>query len=193
MSHAMIDLKKFPILAETAQSYATEVLILADAVGDAAVTLVEVMQDFLEIVQQPIIAGGFAVAHHGFVRGTIDVDVIAIGSTADEINLLKSRGYKHESIQLPIGSLDLLTKANKGIDFIHLNDSVFLKSLVARTVSGKLLNQAVRMVSLEDLIVLKHLAVKGRRGVKDPIDLEQLLAMPFDHAYVDRWKTHFQI
>jgi hypothetical protein len=189
----MIDLKKFPILAETAHAYATEVLILADAVGDAPVTLVEVMQDFLRIVQQPIVAGGFAVAHHGFVRGTIDIDVIAIGSVASEIETLKKLGYKHESVRLPIGSLDLLTKANKGIDFIHLDDGGFLKSLVSRTVSGKILDQPVRMVSLEDLIILKSLAVKGRRGAKDPIDLEQLQELQFDHAYVDQWKKHFRI
>jgi hypothetical protein len=189
----MIDLKKFPILAETAHAYATEVLILADAVGDAPVTLVEVMQDFLAVVRHPIVAGGFAVAHHGFIRGTVDVDVIAVDSTVAEITALKARGYKHESIQLPIGFLDLLTKSNKGIDFIHLNDSKFLSSLVSRTVEGKILDQPVRMVSLEDLIIMKRLSIKGRRSVKDPIDLEQLEALSFNRSYVEIWRSHFKI
>lgn len=187
----MLDPKKFPILAETAKSYATEVLILADAVGDAPVTLVEVMQDFLNVVQTPIIAGGFAVAHHGFVRGTIDIDVIAVDGAAGDIAKLKSLGYKHESVRIPAGSLELLTKSNKGIDFLQLDDAEFLREIVRRTVPGLFLNQPVRIVSLEDLIVLKLLALKGRTNSKGRLDLEELQKTPHDSVYVETWRGHF--
>ena len=189
----MIDLKKFPILAETAAAYATEVLILADAVGSAPVTLVEVMQDFLSIVKQPIIAGGFAVAHHGFVRGTTDIDVVAVGSTSTEVEAFKKLGYKHETVRISNGSIDLLTKSNKGVDFLHFDDAEFVKSMVKRTVQGSFLGQPVRVISLEDLIILKLQAAKERSGGKDRIDLEHLLVMQFDHAYVDHWKKHFAL
>lgn len=187
----MLDLKKFPILAETAESYATEVLILADAVGSAPVTLVEVMQDFLKVVRNPIIAGGFAVAHHGYVRGTLDVDVLSIGSVNAEIEQLKSMGYKHESIRISNGFIDLLTKSNKGIDFIHLDDENFMKSIVARTVPGNFLTEPVRVISFEDLIVLKAIAGRERSGGKDLLDLNNLLKFPYDDAYVQKWLAHF--
>lgn len=138
-------------------------------------------------MRQPIVSGGFAVAHHGFIRGTVDIDVIAIESVKTEITALEAKGYKLESVQTPIGRIDLLSKANKGIDFIHLESEEFLKSLISRTVQGLILNEPVRMVSLEDLIVLQRLAVKGRKSVKDPIDLEQLEAKSFDRDYVDLW------
>jgi|GEM_PF-6610818 len=188
----MLDLKKFPILAETAHTYATEVLILADAMGSAPVTLVEVMQDFLKIVKNPIIAGGFAVAHHGFVRGTLDIDVISIGSTKDEIESFKSLGYKHESVRISNGVIDLLTKANKGVDFIHIDDDQFLASMIKRTVVGNMLTQPVRVISIEDLIVLKSIAAKERSG-KDTWDLEKLLVMPYDKDYVEKWLHHFKV
>lgn len=187
----MADFKKFPIVAETGHQYATDVLVLADAMGNAPVLLVEVMQDFLRIVREPIIAGGFAVAHHGFTRGTLDIDVFAFASVKDEIEQFKTIGYKHESLRVPIGAIDLLTKGNKGVDFIHMDDQAFVASVCRRTVIGEMLNQKVRVVSLEDLIVLKSLSVKGRKSRKDPIDLEQLLEKPHDKAYVETWLRHF--
>lgn len=189
----MADFKKFPILAETAHQYATEVLVLADAMGDAPVTLVEVMQDFLRIVQTPIIAGGFAVAHHGFVRGTVDIDVVAIDSRISEIESFKKLGYKHETVRISCGVIDLLSRSGKGVDFIHLDDDAFLKSLQLRTVAGLMLNQPVRVVSLEDLIIMKLIASRGRKGLKDQLDLEHLLVLEHDHVYVAKWKTHFKL
>lgn len=187
----MADFKKFPIVAETGHQYATDVLILADAMGNAPVLLVEVMQDFLKIVRNPIIAGGFAVAHHGHPRGTIDIDVFALSSTKDEIEQFKALGYKHESVQIPIGFIDLLTKGNKGVDFIHLDDRAFVASVQQRAVKGIMLNQDVRVVSLEDLIVLKKLSNQGRTNHKDLWDLEKLLKNPHDEAYVAKWMARF--
>lgn len=189
----MINPKKYPILSEPGQPYTTEVLVLADAVGDAPVTLIEVMQKFLLIVTDPIIAGGFAVAHHGFVRGTVDIDVICVGSREDEIKKFEALGFKRETLQIPIGTIDLLTQSNKGVDFIRLNDSAFEKSIASRAVPGILLNEPVKMVSLEDLILLKLLALKGRKNKKDEMDLDHLLTLPTDQAYLDKWKAHFSL
>lgn len=189
----MIDPKKYPILKEAGQLYTTDVIVLADAVGNEPVTLIEVMQDFLRIVRDPIIAGGFAVAHHGLVRGTVDIDVISISSRADEIRELCKLGYKQETVSLPVGQIDLLTKGNKGIDFLHLNDSAFLKSISERAVPGLILNEAVKMVSIEDLILLKLLALKGRISKKDEMDLDHLLTLPADQAYLTKWKAHLGV
>src|SRR5262249_42866006 len=147
--------KKRPNLHTPQDNPYEEVILLADIVGKSRTTLAEVVKDVLEVIANPLIAGGFAVAHHGFLRATVDVDIIAVGSTKKYINEFRSRGYKFENIQLPIGTLELLTKANKGIDFIYLNNSELLKSMDARSVSGDLYGVPIRYVSIEDLIILK--------------------------------------
>lgn len=174
-------------LQSPADSPFSEVLILADAVGKSATTLIEVLHDFLGIVEDPIIAGGFAMANYGVVRATVDIDVIATVSVRKAIGQLEDRGYKHEFVQLPIGGLDLLTKGNKGIDFIHLNDDDFLNSIQKRAPRADLLAYPVRFVSLEDLIVLKTLAIRGRTKNQDTVDLESLVAMKYDSDYVRDW------
>ncbi len=189
----MIDPKKYPKLAESAKDYTTEVLILADAVGDAKVPLVEVMQDFLRIVRDPIIAGGFATAHHGFVRGTVDIDVIAVDSSPVPSKEFISLGYKYEEIRIPIGSIELLSKGGKGVDFLRLDRQDLLDSIVSRAVPGTFLTEPVRMVSLEDLILLKMLALSGRKSKKDELDFDYLVTQDFDRAYVDSWKVKLGI
>jgi hypothetical protein len=170
-----------------------EVLILADVIGKWPTTLAEVMKDFIEIVEDPILTGGFAMAHHGNVRATTDIDVICVGSSKKWVQEFQSRGYTFESMQLPIGHLELLTKANKGVDFIHLNDNAFLRSINQRAVRSNMLIKPVRVVSLEDLILLKNLAVKGRAKDQDAVDLKGLLKFPFDAQYVTEWKAKLGI
>jgi hypothetical protein len=166
-----------------------EVLLLADIIGKWPTTLAEVMKDFIDIVKDPILTGGFAMAHHGHIRATTDIDVICVGSSKKWIQEFQARGYTFESMQLPIGHLELLTKANKGVDFIHLNDDAFLRSIDQRAVTSNMLTKPVRIVSLEDLIILKNLAVKGRRKKQDEADLEELLKFKFDDRYVQEWKA----
>ena len=177
----------------SADDPSAEVMILADVVGKSSTTLAVVMRDFLEIVSQPIIAGGFAMAHHGFVRATVDIDVLAMDSILSFIKEFESRGYKHESTQLPIGSLDMLTKGNKGVDFIQLKDEHLRASIQTRAVDGTFLDQPVRYVSLEDLILLKTLALSGRKKKMDEADLESLLSKPYDSSYVETWKKKLKI
>jgi hypothetical protein len=166
-----------------------EVSILADAVGNSSVTLANVMDDFLKIVPDPIIAGGFAMAHYGVVRATVDIDVVAVGNIKKVIKEFEERGYKHESILIPVGHLDLLTKGNKGVDFIHLTNDSFKKSIQHRAVKGLFRKESVRYVSLEDLILLKMLAIRGRDNKMDEADLENLLKMSHDTKYVKQWQV----
>lgn len=74
------------------ESSSDEVVILADAVGNSNTTLAQVMADFLELVSDPLIAGGFAMAHHGVVRATVDIDVLAMGSIQSLAEKLVERG-----------------------------------------------------------------------------------------------------
>lgn len=182
-----------PNLHSSSAQNVEDVLVLADIVGQSETTLVEVVEDLIKIVPNPILAGGFAMAHHGFVRATVDVDVIVFSSARSHIQSFAGRGYKHESVELPIGHLDMVTKGNKGVDFIHLNDVDFTKSIESRAVIGLLLKHQVRYVSLEDLIILKTLALKGRTKSLDRADLEYLLKLKHDTAYVELWKKKFGV
>lgn len=175
------------------QQNVEEVIVLADLVGKSPTTLLKVVEDFIQIVPNPIVAGGFAMAYHGFVRATVDVDIIAAASLRMHIPSFVGRGYKHESVHLPIGHLELLTKGNKGVDFIHLDDQAFTESIETRAVIGLLHGYEVRYVSLEDLIILKSLALKGRNKKQDEADLEHLLKLSHDTAYVEEWKKRFGI
>jgi hypothetical protein len=170
-----------------------EVVILADIVGKSETTLAAVMRDFTALVENPIIAGGFAMAHHGYVRATTDIDVIAVKSSKDLIKKFQSRGYKYEAIQLPIGSLELLTKGNKGIDFIGLNNTKLMRTIEARANEGTFFNKKARFVSLEDLMILKLLATLGRTKKQDEADLEVLTKLPHDKAYLDLWKKNLNV
>lgn len=192
-NHTMINPKDYPALSGIYGQNASDVMVLADVVGDAPVTLLEVMRDFLAIVPDPIIAGGFAVSHHVEPRGTRDIDVIAVGSIEPYITEFEKRGYKHETVRLSIGSLDMLTKGNKGVDFIQLDDSTFLSSIKNRTVPGIFLNQKVRIISIEDLILLKMMAYAERKKGQDQVDLDNLLARPHDQTYIDIWKKKLSI
>lgn len=87
----------------------------------------------------------------------------------------------------------MLTKGNKGIDFILLKDEEFLKSIISRSVRGLFLKQFVRYISIEDLILLKLLAIQGKRQTQDQVDLESLLQKPFDSKYVESWKKKLKI
>lgn len=189
----MSSLKARKFLQSAADSPASEVMLLADVVGKAPVKLAQVMKDFLEIVGDPIIAGGFAMAHHGVIRSTVDIDVLAVGSITKVIKEFVRRGYKHESMNLSIGLIDQLTKGNKGVDFLHLNNASFLKSIQKRAVNGIFLNESVRFVSREDLILLKELAVKGRKNKMDAADLENLLSQSYDNSYVETWRKKLKI
>ncbi len=166
---------------------------MADIVGNSPTTLAQVMNDFLEIVRDPIIAGGFAMAHHGLVRATVDIDVLAMTDISLYVAQFKQRGYKHETMQLPVGSMELLTKGNKGVDFIHLKNDSFRLSIQSRAVTGLFLKQPIRFVSLEDLIILKLLALKGRKKKMDEADLESLLSNSYDSTYVNSWKKKLNL
>jgi len=166
-----------------------EVLSIADAVGDSKITLASVAAEFLKTVKDPVLAGGFAVAFHGFVRGTVDVDSIGIETVGAHVAAFKKLGYKHETFRLNIGLLHLLTKGetDKGVDLIDLDNQEFKKSVIARAVPGVFMGSPVKFVSLEDLIVLKTLAKIGRKNKKDEIDLEFLFKKPHDKKYVAKW------
>lgn len=162
---------------------------MADVVGKAEVTLAQVMRDFLELVPKPIIAGGFAMAHHGVVRATVDIHVVAIGNVQKIIKKFEARGYRHESILIPVGHLDLVTKGNKCVAFIHLLNEKFRKSIQDRAVKGLFNKKRAYFVSLEDLILLKMLAIRGRQNKMDQADLENLLHRDHDTQYVKRWRS----
>lgn len=162
---------------------------MADAVGKSKVTLAQVVRDFLSIVPSPILAGGFAMAHHGCVRATVDIDVLAVGKISDLIQKFEQLGYKNELLRVSIGEINLLSKGNKGVDFIHLENIDFRSSVIDRAMPGIFFAENVSFVSLEDLILLKRLAIRGRTRKMDEADLENLLALKYDQVYVRDWEA----
>ncbi|MBK9294371.1 MAG: nucleotidyl transferase AbiEii/AbiGii toxin family protein [Oligoflexia bacterium] len=116
--------------------------------------------------------GGFALAHHGVSRATVDIDFLADGEQKPQIiSALTKAGFK----------LVLETP-----EVLHLEgNSGFLDVLLAnRPTSKKMLNEAVKDKSLgvyvlkaEDIIGLKIQAYKNdpTRELQDKADIQSLL------------------
>ena len=107
-------------------------------------------------------AGGIAMHIYGYVRATTDVDVIA----DDLLNLesIKDLSFGGESYQVEIGK-KLVT-----VDWIVRNDDD-TKFYVAALVEALEVQNGIKIISPEWLVILKHLS--GRP--KDQLDLTWLL------------------
>lgn len=151
--------------------------------------LKETLSEILSIVREPTIAGGFAVAHYARPRQTIDLDVVGIINLATYSKSLLALGYHHETNRLVNGiMLESFTKNKnqpheEGIDFLWFENAAFEKQVVSRAEPSQMLGFPVKIVSIEDLIVMKSLSNR----TKDKADLEELQKQNYDRDYVARW------
>ena len=147
------------------------------------------LKEILTIVKEPVIAGGFAFAHYTRPRMTIDIDVIGIGKLPRFSKALLAKGYTHETNRLDNGlTLESFTKNKnlpneEGIDFMWFENEAFEKNVLSRAVSSEMLGFPVKIVSMEDLIIMKSLSSR----TKDKADLEALQEKKYDKQYVEDW------
>ncbi|MBI1860848.1 MAG: nucleotidyltransferase [Deltaproteobacteria bacterium] len=150
--------------------------------------LKDTLNEILSIVTEPVIAGGFAVAHYTRPAETADLDVIGLKNIASYSTSLKAFGYSQETIRLENGiTLESFTKGKhtrfeEGIDFMWFKDEAFEQQVIARALPSKMLGKPVKIISIEDLIVMKSLSSR----TKDKAHLEELQKKPHDKEYVIR-------
>ena len=139
------------------------------------------MKDLLRIFNRNqvsyAVCGGFAVASHGFVRMTLDLDLLIDPSPENAANVLKSLeefGFGSAGIELrhltaPSTAITLGMQPNQ-IDLLTKMSSAPTADVLSRAGETLLEDLPVPIVSKADLILAKREANRP----KDRIDLEEL-------------------
>ena len=123
------------------------------------------------------VCGGFAVAHYGFVRMTMDFDLLVNPSQDNAkriMSALEEFGFGHvgisvEDLQKPASAVTLGEQPNQ-IDLLTSMSSVPAGEILDRAVTTRIGEVEVKVVCYEDLIVAKQEA----DSPKDRIDLDEL-------------------
>ena len=127
-----------------------------------------------------IVIGGYALGAYGRARGTNDLDVFI---NATEVNARKmkqacvSYGIPDESLTLEMFMVPRMIAIGEfpmRIEIIKKLDTIDFKYAYARAKTMQVDNLSVPVVGLNDLILLKHAAVKGRSKARDSEDLSFL-------------------
>ena len=123
------------------------------------------------------VCGGFAVAHYGFVRMTLDFDLLIdpapdnarrVMAALDEFGF-GGAGITLETLALPSAAITLGVQPNQ-IDLLTRMSSTNTAELIGRAVAAEIDGVPVRVVSMDDLIAAKREA--GRP--KDLADVSEL-------------------
>jgi hypothetical protein len=141
--------------------------------------------------------GAIAFGYHGEPRGTIDLDInifIPPNENRQVINAFNEL--------FPVDDAEALAEQVKNndqlkthwgdtrLDLFFLSDTDFHQSMSTRTQEVPFGNTAIRIISVEDLIVCKALFSRP----KDWIDISKLCAVKadkIDYNYVKTWLSYF--
>lgn len=139
------------------------------------------MRQFIAILQQHgvkfAVCGGFAVAHHGFLRATMDFDLLVLPDVDNArriMSALEDFGFGGagvpESAFLSPGTAITLGAQPNQIDLLTSMGPRPTEEIIARAIDGKIGELTVPIVSLDDLLHAK----KASGRAKDRIDAEEL-------------------
>ena len=127
-----------------------------------------------------MLIGGYAVGTYGHVRTTGDLDIF-INATPENAQRMKqacvSYGIAEEDLTLDmflVPRMVVIGKAPLRIEIIKKLDAVDFPYAYARIQTAQIDNLPLKVVSLDDLILLKHAAVQGRSKARDSEDLSFL-------------------
>jgi hypothetical protein len=172
-------------------------------------SLSDVLRDIVEVCQQHqldyAVMGGLAVRVHGIPRPTYDVD-ITVAATGPELNLLlnglESRGYTvpepyrqgwvDRVAEMPVVKVRCQLESGFGIDVdLFLAESEFQQRLLSRAQTAESESGPIKIVSPEDLILLKLIANRPR----DLGDIQDILFVQgsLDQTYLQTWAKRLNI
>ena len=127
-----------------------------------------------------MLIGGYAVGIYGHVRTTGDLDVFINATQANAEKMMQAcvaYGIEKECLQLDmfiVPRMVVIGEAPLRIEIIKKLDVVDFKYAYQRVKTMQVDNLSVPVVNLNDLILLKHAAVKGRNKARDSEDLSFL-------------------
>lgn len=124
-----------------------------------------------------MIIGGYAVGAYGYARGTNDLDIF-INATLENAQKMRqacvSYGIAEEQLELDmflVPKMVVIGEPPLRIEVLKKLDTVDFQYAFARTKIIQVDGLSLRVVSLDDLILLKQAAVKGRNKARDTEDL----------------------
>ena len=137
--------------------------------------------------------GGLAMAAHGSARATLDLDLLAEGRRADDIDrILLERGYsclhRNEDVANYVGD----SRERGRVDFLFARRE-HGKAMLERAELHEILGESVRVVDASDLIGLKVQSSSNdaSRRYRDLADIERLLRRA--NVDLDRTREYFHM
>jgi predicted nucleotidyltransferase len=160
---------------------------------DLRSALIEIHTTLREAGIAHALIGGVALAAHGAARATVDLDLLADGARADDVDrILRERGYRclHRSEHAANYASD--EPARGRVDFLFARRA-YGTGMLARAVSVRVLGESIRVVDASDLIGLKVQASSNdpTRRHRDLADIEQLLRVA--QVDLERVREYFRL
>lgn len=124
------------------------------------------------------VCGGFAVAHYGFVRATMDFDLLVLPSEKNALNIISAledfgfgnTGLTIETFSRPGTAITLGSQPNQ-IDLLTSMSSRPTEEIIKNAETITIKDLQMKVVSYQDLLEAK----KSSDRAKDRIDVEELL------------------
>jgi predicted nucleotidyltransferase len=138
----------------------------------------ELVELFLKHRVRFAVCGGFAVAHYGYVRATMDFDLLVAPDEENAKRIMAAlrefgfgdAGISEEAFHSPGTAVTLGAQPNQ-IDLLTSMSSKAPEEIIDNAVTVLLQRMEVKVVSFEDLLAAKR--ESGR--TKDLIDVEELI------------------
>jgi hypothetical protein len=160
---------------------------------DLRSVLIEIASALREASIDHALIGGLALAAHGVARATVDLDLLADGERAGEVDdILRARGFRclHRSEHVANYASD--DAARGRVDFLFARRA-YGRAMLARAASHRILGHEIRVADASDLIGLKVQSSSNdaARRHRDLADIEALLrAAAID---LERVRAYFRL
>lgn len=137
--------------------------------------------------------GGLALAAYGAGRATVDLDLLADGERADDVDeLLRSRGYECLHRNQNVGNYASEEAERGRIDFLFASRA-YGRAMLRRARPYPILGRSIAVVDASDLIGLKVQSSSNdpSRMRRDLADIERLLELA--ELDLDRIREYFSL
>lgn len=137
--------------------------------------------------------GGLALAAHGAGRATVDLDFLADGGRAGDVDrILRERGYEVLQLTENVGNYLSNDPVRGRVDFLFARRSIG-RAMLARAALLDVLGTLLRVADASDLIGLKVQASSNdpRRTRQDLADVEKLLRVA--EVDLERVREYFRL
>lgn len=160
---------------------------------DLRSVLLEIQASLTDAGIEHALIGGLALAAHGAARATVNIDLLADATRADEVDqLLIAAGYECLHRNEFVGNYASREASRGRIDFLFVSQK-YGRAMLARAQPHRVLGQSIAVVDASDLIGLKVQSSSNdpSRMRRDLADIEKLLETA--ELDLDRVREYFSL